>query len=346
MSRDSHPEASPERFHGLAQDDSIELLMHLHRYRLVRQAATGRRVLDFGAGDGYGAQLLAEVASEVTAIDADAAEMKAARERYQASNLTFEAGGIDSLERVPAASFDVVVCFEVLEHVGAPEQERLVAALARARAPGGLLVLSTPDKDVKERIYEQLPSWRNPFHVRELPRAELDALLTRHFGPVTIVPQVAEIASVIGLAGAAAVELPPAAAWVNVAIAGDPRSLDGAPAVTLPRRFTLLERELVRADVQATAARALSARSEAVTQQLALERKEHDRTRATLARVRDEALASAGEAARLRAAIDQLRGDLHALQSRLAVRAALVVDKVPAIKRQLSRLGRLVFPRD
>jgi SAM-dependent methyltransferase len=342
-----------ERFHGLAQDDSIELIMHLHRYALAARAAQGQRVLDFGAGDGYGANLLAAVAQEVTALDVDAAEMDAAHQRYQAPNLTFAAGGIDALERLPPGSFDLVVCFEVLEHVAGPDQERLVAALARARAQGGLLLLSTPNKQVKDRIYEQLPSWRNPFHVRELTRDELETLLTRHLGPVTIVPQLVEVASAIGLPGAATVEVPAAAAWVNIAIAGDARVLEGSPGVQLPRRLDLLERELVRAEAQATEAsslqarsEALQARSEALRDQLASECREHDRTRATLARVRDEAMTSAAEASRLRTELDRLREDVHALKSRLAVRAALLVDRVPGIKRQLSRLGRLVVPRE
>jgi SAM-dependent methyltransferase len=79
------------------------------------------------------------------------------------------------LEHLPAQGFDLIVSFETLEHLA--EQEALLAGFARLLAPGGLLLVSTPDK----RNYSERTGYRNPHHVRELYREEFEALLARNF---------------------------------------------------------------------------------------------------------------------------------------------------------------------
>ncbi len=73
--------------------------------------------------------------------------------------------------------------FETLEHVEA--QERLIAGFARVLADDGVLIVSSPDK----RTYSDLSGFRNEFHVRELYRDELLALLAPHFPHVHLYGQ-------------------------------------------------------------------------------------------------------------------------------------------------------------
>jgi hypothetical protein len=75
------------------------------------------------------------------------------------------------------------VSFETLEHVAA--QDALVGGFARALAPGGLLLVSSPDK----ANYSDKSGFRNEFHVRELYRDELLELLARHFPHVRLYAQ-------------------------------------------------------------------------------------------------------------------------------------------------------------
>ena len=148
---------------------------HWHRYAFARSLAADRRVLDAACGEGYGGALLADVAASVDGVDIDPAAIAHARQRYvDRANLRFACADVT---RLPFAdrSFDLVVSFETLEHLAA--QEQLLAEFARVLATDGTLVLSSPDK----HTYSDLTGVRNEFHVRELYRDELLALVAPHF---------------------------------------------------------------------------------------------------------------------------------------------------------------------
>lgn len=148
---------------------------HWHRYLFAAPLAAGRRVLDVACGEGYGSALLARYAAQVTGVDVAAAAIGHARARYGAQpNLAFREGDCAALPFADA-SFDVVVSFETVEHVAA--QQEFVAEARRVLAPGGLFVLSCPNKVE----YSDKRGLVNEFHVRELYRDELAALLAAHF---------------------------------------------------------------------------------------------------------------------------------------------------------------------
>ena len=156
---------------------------HWHRYVFAREFARGKRVLDAACGEGYGSALLAGVAQSVLGVDIAEPAIAHARARYGAqANLRFERGDCTALD-VPPAAFDLVVSFETLEHVQA--QEQLLAGFARALAPGGVLIVSSPDK----HTYSDVSGFRNEYHVRELYRDELLALLRPHFPQVRLYGQ-------------------------------------------------------------------------------------------------------------------------------------------------------------
>jgi 2-polyprenyl-3-methyl-5-hydroxy-6-metoxy-1,4-benzoquinol methylase len=50
----------------------------------------GKRALDAGCGEGYGADLLAQKARPIIAIDSDKKAIQQARQRYQKPNLIFQ----------------------------------------------------------------------------------------------------------------------------------------------------------------------------------------------------------------------------------------------------------------
>jgi SAM-dependent methyltransferase len=152
---------------------------HWHRYLFAAPLATGRRALDVACGEGYGSALLARSAAHVTGIDIAAEAIAHARARYRARpNLEFRQGDCAALP-LTEASFDVVVSFETIEHVAA--QQAFVAEVRRVLAPGGLFVLSCPNKVE----YADKRGLVNAFHIRELYRDELAALLAPHFPHMT-----------------------------------------------------------------------------------------------------------------------------------------------------------------
>ena len=157
---------------------------HWHRYAFARPLAAGRRVLDAACGEGYGSALLAKAGAQVLGVDIDAASVAHARSRYAGvPGVRFEVGDVSALDHLADASFDVIVSFETLEHLQA--QERLLDGFARLLAPGGVLLISTPDK----REYTDLTGETNPHHVRELYREEFEALLRPRFAGLRLFGQ-------------------------------------------------------------------------------------------------------------------------------------------------------------
>jgi SAM-dependent methyltransferase len=157
---------------GAASDDVF--YEHMHRYLLARTVTAGRDVIDLGSGEGYGSALLAESANSVVGVDTDAASIAHARSHYARSNLRFlQASAID-IPELAEASFDVAVCFEMIEHIS--QHDELLINVKRLLRPDGLLVISSPDRDVYTT-----DTYHNPFHVRELSRDEFKALLAKFF---------------------------------------------------------------------------------------------------------------------------------------------------------------------
>lgn len=163
---------------------------HYHRYLLAREFCRGLDVLDVASGEGYGTALLSQVAKTVIGVEIDAQVVEAARREFGRDNLRYEQGNACSLP-LQDAVVDVVVSFETLEHFG--EQEQFLKEVQRVLKPGGLLIISTPDRDA----YSPFNVPPNPFHVKELTALEFSKLIARHFRNHTVAAQRAIIGSVI-----------------------------------------------------------------------------------------------------------------------------------------------------
>jgi SAM-dependent methyltransferase len=164
---------------------------HWHRYLFAAPLAAGRRVLDVACGEGYGSALLAGTAQHVTGVDIAPAVIEHARARYAATdNLEFHRADGSRLPFADA-SFDVVTSFETLEHISA--QEAFLDEIRRVLRPGGLLVLSCPNRVE----YTEKRGVTNEFHVREFDRTEFAALLAPRFPHVAWYGQRAGFFSVV-----------------------------------------------------------------------------------------------------------------------------------------------------
>lgn len=155
---------------------------HLPRYALTRTFAAGKKVLDFGCGTGYGSAILAEVAASVTALDIDEPALTWARESHRNARLHF-IRSTDLGAGLPAASFDLISCFEMIEHVGHATQQAVIASFGRLLQDDGLLIISTPNPEVTQLYGE------NPYHLREMSEAEFLELLHAEFPHVLILRQ-------------------------------------------------------------------------------------------------------------------------------------------------------------
>ena len=100
---------------------------HVARYAFASGFAEGKRVLDAGCGAGYGSAELAQTALQVTGFDIAPDAVEYARSTYPLPNLLFAAASCTATP-FPPNSFELVVAFEVIEHL------RLSRFLERMRA--------------------------------------------------------------------------------------------------------------------------------------------------------------------------------------------------------------------
>jgi SAM-dependent methyltransferase len=138
-------------------------------YRTVAPRCAARAVLDAGCGEGYGADLLADVAGRVIALDIDAPTVAHAARAYP--RLGAVRADVRALP-LAASSVDTVISLQVVEHVW--EQVPFLAECARVLRPGGELLVSTPNR-LTFSAGSHTPL--NPFHTVEASPDELADLL-------------------------------------------------------------------------------------------------------------------------------------------------------------------------
>ncbi|HEY4456571.1 MAG TPA: class I SAM-dependent methyltransferase [Pseudonocardiaceae bacterium] len=142
---------------------------HEAAYVALRERCVGAVVLEAGCGEGYGADLLADVATRVVALDYEPLTTAHVRTRYP--RLDVLRGNLATLP-IASASIDVIANFQVLEHLW--DQAGFLAECRRALKPGGTLLLTTPNR-ITFSPGQDRPI--NPYHTRELNQDELRELL-------------------------------------------------------------------------------------------------------------------------------------------------------------------------
>lgn len=135
------------------RDGAFKTLHAINPLRLdyVRRhaALAGSKLLDVGCGGGIFAEAAAAAGADVTGIDLAPASIDIARAHAADSGLKihYECIAVDELAARQPGTFDVVTCFEMLEHV--PRPAEIVAACAAALRPGGSVFFSTINRNAK-----------------------------------------------------------------------------------------------------------------------------------------------------------------------------------------------------
>lgn len=121
---------------------------HFGRQLPAMRPLSGLRILDIGCGGGLVSEPLARLGADVTGIDpaADNIAAATAHAREQALDITYRAVTAETLA-AEKATFDVVLCLEVVEHV--PDPAGFIALSASLAAPGGLVIASTINRTLK-----------------------------------------------------------------------------------------------------------------------------------------------------------------------------------------------------
>lgn len=113
-----------------------------------RAPLAGKTALDVGCGAGLLTEPLARLGAKVTGVDASPEVIAVAREHAATTGLDIDYRAADVAGL--GGAFDLVTAMEVVEHVAEPAA--FVEALARRLAPGGLLIMSTPNATPLSRL--------------------------------------------------------------------------------------------------------------------------------------------------------------------------------------------------
>jgi SAM-dependent methyltransferase len=146
---------------------------HVAAYEWVAERCAGLRVADLACGEGYGSELLAGRAAQVTGVDANPEAFEHARRRYRRANLGFVRGLVEDF----AEPQDAIVFLQTIEHLEQPgELLRHFAALAPVS------FVSTPNR--RTLAPPGTSKSDNPWHVREYTLEEFAQLLEPRFSRV------------------------------------------------------------------------------------------------------------------------------------------------------------------
>jgi ubiquinone/menaquinone biosynthesis C-methylase UbiE len=158
-------------------------LVHLATYKYCIPAVAGKRVLDYGCGTGYGTSLISSYCNQAMGVDISTDAIQYAQSHFSAPNLQFKQ--IEPVEAAPMpfpnASFDVVLSFQVIEHVR--DVPAYLQEIERVLAPGGQVLIATPDRS--SRLFPYQKPW-NMWHLREYTREQLHNTIAAYFSNVRV----------------------------------------------------------------------------------------------------------------------------------------------------------------
>lgn len=154
-------------------------LDHIARYEFAGRYVKEKNVLDIACGTGYGSKKLCDfAAAKVVGTDISEEAIDFARVKYGGGGLEFKIGNILDIDS-PENYFDVITCFETIEHI--KNQEKVFTELRRVLKSEGLLIISSPNRKLTppSKLIDDHPN--NPFHIIEYSAEEFVSILKGHF---------------------------------------------------------------------------------------------------------------------------------------------------------------------
>ena len=167
------------RFANDPEVPNVVIREHLIRYVFAMQDIPGKDVLDIACGSGYGMYLMSYLAKSVSGYDYDEEAIKEAQGFPYRCDTCLEVRNLEQdnpLNNHKHEKFDVVTCFETIEHVKNPDV--LAKNIKNVVKPGGVVYISTPN-DLKHDD-------DNRWHKVHFDFYSLFHFLQDHFGDVDI----------------------------------------------------------------------------------------------------------------------------------------------------------------
>jgi len=170
-----------KNYYFFLRDDAREfgriVAMYQRSIRLIEDQAAEKRSIDIGSGRGYFPAVLKRLGWNASGIEISSDAAQYARDKFGLDVFT---GTVEQYSASSGAKqFPVVSAIDVIEHV--PSPDAFVAAAAKIVAPGGWLIIDTPNA-AAANIQSKDVMWKgfNPFHIYLFSIANLTTLLQRH----------------------------------------------------------------------------------------------------------------------------------------------------------------------
>jgi len=164
-------------------EEYLIYLLHVQTYEHILKHVKDKAVLDFGCGEGYGTNLISKHSTSVIGIDISDETIADAQAKYAASNIQLQT--IKPIETSPLPfkdeSFDVVVSFQVIEHIF--KDDIYLKEICRVLKPDGLVMIATPNGTFRLLPFQN--PW-NKYHVREYTHTQFLQIMKNYFTDVKI----------------------------------------------------------------------------------------------------------------------------------------------------------------
>ena len=143
----------------------------------------GKSIIDVGCGIGIGTYKLSWDALGVYGVDNNQESIAIAKQLYEGPRVKFDVFDLVNPPDRPIATFDVVVCIEVIEHIN--DYDKALQSLKRFydQKRRTTFFISSPNRN-NPRLSDTQP--KNNFHVREWTAGEFYEVLNKHFQSVTL----------------------------------------------------------------------------------------------------------------------------------------------------------------
>ena len=165
-------------------ENETQHILFLKQKKAYEYAAThvsGKQVLDYGVGSGFGTLLLSQHASRVVGVDVFPKTIAFCKKFHRKPNTKFIRIRDSYTTPFPDNHFDVVTSFQVIEHV--KDVERYLCELRRVLKPGGTIIITTPNKGYRLLPFQK--PW-NGEHIREYSNHGLQKEMRKVFPSVNI----------------------------------------------------------------------------------------------------------------------------------------------------------------
>jgi SAM-dependent methyltransferase len=191
---------------------ALKLATMRRRLPVIRAYARGSRLLDVGCGSGFFMEAALEAGFDPAGIELSSVAIGLAQPSVRAR---ITQGDVNSLLATDARQFDVVTAFDIIEHTLDPAA--FLDDVARVLAPGGLLVVSTPDTGhwLRTVMRDRWPMLQPHQHTFLFSRPAMRALLLRRGYEPLLIETVRKVLTADYLFGQLRQTNPTLARWLD-----------------------------------------------------------------------------------------------------------------------------------